>query len=185
MFFASVAVKSKVRVKDENIVELKMGRLVYLPCTRSIELKLVFKFPITPNPLSLASIYGTLKKTPKCKLSKHLKQLIKHREPTTIDVVIYDAMFIVQSLPSDLPLHFGRAVLVMKNICNIQSSEVHFVCDSYVKSIKNVEQQARSAINGSYHIPGADQVLSKEFRYTLRSPKFKNALIRFLYGVMG
>ena len=72
-------------------------------------------------------------------------------------------------------------MLVLKNIC---TSEVHFVCDSYVKSIKNVEQQARSAIDGSYHIPGADQVLSKDFRYTLRSPKFKNALIRYFYGVM-
>ena len=110
--FASVAVKSKVRVTDEKIVELKTtrdltGRLVYLACTRNIELKIVFQFPLNPIPLSLASIYGTLKKTPKYKLSKHLEQSIKHREPTTIDVVIYDGMFIVQSLPSDLPLHFG------------------------------------------------------------------------------
>ena len=90
-YFTSVAVKSKVRVKDEKIVELKtirdlMGRLVYLAFTRNIELKIEFQFPLAPIP-SLARIYGTLKKTPKYKLSKHLEQSIKHREPTTIDVL--------------------------------------------------------------------------------------------------
>ena len=79
-------------------------------------------------------------------------------------------MFIVQSLPSDLPLNFGKiAELVLKNICNTQASEVHFVCDSYVKSIKNVEQQEkRCCVNdGLYHITGADQVRPKDFRHAL------------------
>ena len=111
--FASVAVRSKVKGKDEKIVELKttrdlMGRLVYLACTSNIELEMLFRFPLTPVPLSLASIYGTVKKTPKYKLSKYLEDLIKHREPTTVDAVIYDAMFIVQSLLSDLPLNLER-----------------------------------------------------------------------------
>ena len=184
-FFASVAVRSKVKGKDEKIVELKttrdlMGRLVYLACTSNIELEMVFRFPLTPVPLSLASIYGTVKKTPKYKLSKYLEDLIKHRGPTTVDAVIYDAMFIVQSLPSDLPLNFGKiAELVLKNICNTQASEVHFVCDSYVKSIKNVEQQERGVNDGLYHITGADQIHPKDFRHALRSPKFKNAIIKF------
>ena len=122
--FASVEVRSKVKGKDEKNVELKttrdlMGRLVYLACTSNIELEMVFRFPLTPVPLSLASIYGTVKKTPKYKLS---------RELTTVDAVIYDAMFIVQSLPSDLLLNFGKiAELVLKNICNTRASEVHFV----------------------------------------------------------
>ncbi|KAG1667025.1 Rhombotin-1 [Nymphon striatum] len=45
--FASSAIKSKIRGKDEKVVELKttrdlMGRLVYLACTRNIELEKVF-----------------------------------------------------------------------------------------------------------------------------------------------
>ena len=136
-------------------------------------------------PLSLASIYGTVKKTPKYKLSKYLEDLIKHREPTTVGAVIYDAMFIVQSLPSYLSLNFGKiAELVLKNICNTQASEVHFVCDSYVKSIKNVEQQARGVNNGLYHITGADLARPKDFRHALRSPKFKNALIKFFLNTL-
>ena len=93
-----------------------------------------------------------MKKTPKYKLSKYLEDLIKHREPTTVDAVIYDAMFIVRSLPSDLPLNFENIVeLVLNNICNTQASGVHFVCDSYVKRLKNIEQQARDVNDGSYH----------------------------------
>ncbi len=157
--FASVAIKSRVKCKNEKIVELKttrdlMGKLLYLACTRKIELKEVFCFPLTPVPLSLASIYGSIKKTPKYKLSKYLEELIQHKEPTVIDALFYDAMFIVQSLPSNLPLNFGSvARLVLKIICNTEANEVHFVCDSYnVKSIKNAEQQSRVTNDASYHI---------------------------------
>ncbi len=54
--FASVAIKSRVKCKNEKIVELKttrdlMGKLLYLACTRKIELKEVFCFPLTSSPL--------------------------------------------------------------------------------------------------------------------------------------
>ena len=67
--FASSAIKSKIRGKDANVIELKttrdlMGRLVYLACTRNIELEKVFPFPLTPVPLSMTNISGTMKKTP-------------------------------------------------------------------------------------------------------------------------
>ena len=80
-----------------------MGRLVYLACTRNIELEKVFSFPLTQVPLSLASISGTVKKTPKYKLSKHLEDLITHTQPTVVNTVLYDAMFIIQSLPTNVP----------------------------------------------------------------------------------
>jgi len=110
------------------------------------------------------SIYGTVKKTPKYNLPKYLEDLITHKEPSTLDTVLYDAMFIIQSLPFDLPLAFENvAALVLKIICSVQATEVHFVCDSYVKSIKNVEQQARGANDGSFHITGPDLLRPKDF----------------------
>ena len=145
--FASAAIKkNKVQGKHEKVLELKttrdlLGRLVYLACTRKIDLEKVFPFPLTPVPFSLASIYGMVKKTPKYKLSKHLEHLITHKQPSAVDVVLYDAMLIIQSLPSDLPLRFGNiAELVLRIICSTQAREVHFVCDSYVKSIKNIAE---------------------------------------------
>ena len=104
----------------------------------------VWTFSLTPVPLSLASIYGKMKKTPKSKLSRHLEALITHTEPAAVDIVLYDAMLITQSLPSDLPLRFSNiAELVLRIICSTRAGEVHFVCDSYVKSIKNVEQEVQ------------------------------------------
>ncbi|KAG1648372.1 hypothetical protein GQR58_029891 [Nymphon striatum] len=89
-------------------------------------------------------------------------------------------MFIIQSLPTSLPHNFGKvAELVLKIICSTQADETHFVYDSYVKSIKNAEQQARGANDGSFNITGADQLRPKDFRYALRSPNFKTALIKF------
>ena len=126
--FASAAIKSKVRGKHEKVVELKttrdlLGRLVYLACTRKIELERVFPFPLTPVSLPLTSIYGMVKKTPKYKLSKHLEDVITHKKPTSVDVVLYDAMFIIQSLSSDLPLHFSNiAELVLRIICSTKST---------------------------------------------------------------
>lgn len=184
--FASSAVRSKIRGKQEKVVELKttrdlLGRLVYLACTRNVELDKVFPFPLTPVPLSLASIYGTLKKTKKSQLSEHLEALIEHDSPRSVDVLLYDAMFIIQSLPTDLPLRFGDiAELILKNICRTAAKEVHFVCDSYVKSIKNVEQQARGETESSFNITGGDQFRPKDFRFALKSSSFKTALLKFL-----
>jgi hypothetical protein len=95
----------------------------------------------------LYSIYGTIKKTPKYKLSKYFEYLITHKEPSTIDTVLYDTMF--QSLLADLHLTFGNvAALVLTIICSVQATEVYFVCDSCVKSIKNVEQLTRGVNDG-------------------------------------
>jgi hypothetical protein len=184
--FASASIQSKLKGKDDKVLILKttrdlLGRLVYLACTRKLDIEKVFCFPLTPVPLSLASIYGTMKKTPKHTLAKYLEDLITHQEPLTNDVVLYDAMFIIQSLPSEALTTFGKlAEVVLKNICNVKSKDIHFVCDSYVKSIKDTEQQARGATGGTFHITGADQVCPKDFAHALKSPSFKKALCRFL-----
>ncbi|KAG1684708.1 hypothetical protein GQR58_009314 [Nymphon striatum] len=157
--FASSAIKSKIRGKDEKVVELKttrdlMGRLVYLACTRNIELEKGFSFSTYPR--------STL-------LGQHFWHSEEDAKVQTL-----------QSLPTSLPHNFGKvAELVLKIICSTQADETHFVCDSYVKSIKNAEQQARGANDGSFNITGADQLRPKDFRYALRSPNFKTALIKF------
>ena len=80
-----------------------------------------------------------------------------------------------------MPLRLGDiAELLLKNICSTPAKEVHFVCDSYVKSIKNVEQLARGETEGSFNITGGDQFRPKDFRFALKSSSFKTALLKFL-----
>ena len=83
-------------------------------------------------------------------------------------------------MPTSLPHTFGKvAELVLKIICNTDANEIDFVCDNYVKSIKNSTQRTRETNDGSFHINCADQLRPKDFRFALRSSNFKNALIKF------
>ena len=60
--------------------------------------------------------------------------------PMEIGIILIDAMFVIQLLPTDLPLKFGDlAEHILKRVSGHQAREIHFVCDSYVKSIKVVE----------------------------------------------
>lgn len=77
----------------------------------------------------------------------------------TVDTVLYDAMFVIQSLSSDLPMHFGNlAELLLTTICNTTAVEIHFVCDTYVKSINSAEQLANGSTDASFHITGTEQL---------------------------
>ena len=65
--FASAAVKCKVKTKDLKVVELQgtrnlFGRLLYLSTLEHIDLEKVFWFPLTPMPLSLSHLDGSINK---------------------------------------------------------------------------------------------------------------------------
>jgi len=70
--FASAPVKSKIHTnKDMKVVELQgtrdlFGRLLYLSTVENIDLEKVFKYPLTPVPLS--HMGGSMNKTNKSKL---------------------------------------------------------------------------------------------------------------------
>ena len=100
-------------------------------------------------------------------------------EPTVINTVLYDVMFIIQSLPTNVPKTFGKlAELVLKIICHIQVDEIHFVCDRYdVKSIKNAEKQTRGGNNKMYKITGTEKLCTEIL-------KFQNYTHQVLYGRM-
>ena len=70
--FAADAVKVKVTETNSKIKELQgtrdiIGRLLYLAVIEDLDLDLhvVFTYPLTPVPLSLAHVNGTLHKTDK------------------------------------------------------------------------------------------------------------------------
>ena len=50
--------------------------------------------------------------------------MIEHDNPRSVDVLLYDAMFIIQSLPTDLPLRLGDiAKLLLKNIYAVRQQK--------------------------------------------------------------
>ena len=70
--FSSAAAKVTVK-KDLKVIELKgtrdlFVRLLYLSSIQNVDLEKVFSFPLTPVPLSLAHVDGSINKTDKAKL---------------------------------------------------------------------------------------------------------------------
>ena len=86
--FAADAVKVKVTVKRDLI-----GRLLYLAGIIDLDLHLVFTYPLTPAPLSLAHVNSTLYKTDKTKLMHKLEEKVTSGNPLTNDAYVVDAMF--------------------------------------------------------------------------------------------
>ena len=70
--FASAAIRSRIKTKDLKVMELQgtrdlFGRLLFLSTKEGIDLEHVFKYPLTPVPLSLCHLDGTVNKTDKAK----------------------------------------------------------------------------------------------------------------------
>ena len=86
--FAADAVKVKVTEKNSKIKELQgkrdiIGRLLYLADIEDLDLHVVFTYPLTPVPLSLAHVNGTLHKTDKTKLMHKLEEKVTSGNPLT------------------------------------------------------------------------------------------------------
>ncbi|RUM44803.1 MAG: hypothetical protein DSY80_04015 [Desulfocapsa sp.] len=183
--FASAAEKSKIKTKDLKVVELQgtrdlFGRLLYLSTMEDIDVEKVFQFPLTPVPLSLAHLDGTLNKTDKSKLVHRIEKMADSEPPNEINVVIVDAMFYLHSLISP-PNTYGQiAEELLQALCSM-APVIHFVCDSYVEpSIKDIERNRRGATETTFAITGPDQRRPRDWQAALKSPSFNRALFRFL-----
>ncbi len=105
--FSSDAMKVKTSAKDNKIKELQgtrdlFGRLLYLAVTNNINLEIVFGYPLTPVPLSLAHIDGSINKTDKSKLMHTLENEISSSSPESQSACAVDAMFFIRTI-TDLP----------------------------------------------------------------------------------
>ena len=141
--FASGAIKTKLTVKDKTIKELQgtrdlFGRLLYLSAQKKIDLSIVFKFPLTPVPLSLGHVDGSLNKTNKSTLMHKLEEKITSGNPPDTKAYIVDAMFLIRTL-TNVPATFkALAKLILQKLVSM-GQRVDFVCDIYVSpSIKDL-----------------------------------------------
>ena len=148
--FASAAVKCKVKTKDLKVVELQgtrnlFGRLLYLSTLEHIDLEKVFQFPLTPVPLSLSHLDGSINKTDKSKLLHKLEEKVESNLPQKIDTMITDAMFLLHTIINP-PSSFGKlAEELLQKICSM-APRIDFVCENYqIPSIKDIERNRRGA----------------------------------------
>ena len=157
--FASDAVKTKVKSKDQTILEVRctrdiFGRLLFIAVSQNLDMATVMSYPLTPVPFTLCHITGAMNKTNKSALMAKLEgKWDSNKEPSLVDVYAIDAMFFLGTLP-ELPSTFGGiAKMILQKACAF-AKEVHIVCDTYPEgpSIKTFEREERGNYQAAYQI---------------------------------
>lgn len=146
--FMADAAKLKMKSKNaKQVLEIKgtrdlFGRLLYLAVTSNVDLQIVFNYPLTPVPLSLGNIDGSMNKTPKSSLKKKLEAKVESTEPAQIDELVINLMFLIRSL-TNLPMTFkGIAERILSLACRSSANRIHLFADRYDSvSIKCLEQE--------------------------------------------
>ena len=88
--FASDAGKRKLQGSDGKVVAACLvrdlfGSILYHSLKQEIDMAEVLKYPLTPVPLSLSHVDGTMQKTPKAVLLKHLESQVTTTPQTSVN----------------------------------------------------------------------------------------------------
>lgn len=184
--FATVAPKQKISIAGKRIaIQMQrdlFGQLFSLSLEQTLNIDKVLAYPLTPVPLALCHIDGTICKTDKSVLLKVLQKEIDSNPPERCDVIIYDGFFNIHSI-KDVPSSFGNvSKKLMQVFTNNNADTVIIAFDRYVfPSIKDNEHSLRSRVQGQrFQINGPDQVRPSNFSDALKNIYFKEALIDFL-----
>jgi hypothetical protein len=107
--FATEMGRTKVRSNDGKIKAACLmrdlfGSLLHISLEKKVDLEEVLKYPLTPLPLSLCHMDGTMLQSPKSALLKYLEVQTQSQPPTEVDVTIIDAMFFSISMQTS-PVH--------------------------------------------------------------------------------
>lgn len=185
--FSTIIPKKKLKMSGK-VQEVKLhrdlfGRLLGIAMSRNLDLEKVLTYPLTPVPLSMCHLEGSICKTDKWALAKCLDtQFEGTRSSLEPDTIILDGLFILQSL-KDLPATFGSVSLkLLQHISSYKCARVDVIFDTYSDpSIQDVENaRKRSNHHATYKISGPKQERPSNFNTELQNPNFRQALIAFI-----
>ena len=156
--------------------------MLYLASKSQIDLEAVFSYPLTPTPQSLSHLDGTIRKTEKSVLLRELEEKVKSQPPDVISTVIIDGMFLLHTLPTQLPNTLrGVAHNILMKVMRMADKRVDLVFDTYKSpSIKDIERQARGESSVKRFVFGPGQKTPKDFRTLLHSGEFKTGFTKSL-----
>lgn len=188
MLFSILPVKTKKKKVQiaGKVQEIRMqrdlfGRLLGISLEQNIDITKVLSYPLTPVPMSLCHLDGTICKTDKSILMKYLEAKLESQAPTSNDVMLLDGFFILH-LIKEVPHTFGKiSTKILQIVTNFGSNLVDIIFDRYFSpSIKNYERDLRNNTDIPYNISGPDQSRPHDFTKELRNNYFKEALVKFL-----
>ena len=164
---------SNQRSTNRNIAELNcsrdlMGRFLILSTRRHLDPSHVFTFPLTPVPLSLCYCDGTMTKTEKTALFRHLESKVESSFPSSL----VDGSFLLRVLPPNLPATYGRlAATIFIQATALSSKRVEIIFDTYeMPSIKMMEREQRGTCYRNCKSMGPQQTRPADMNEALKSP---------------
>ncbi|KAL4702648.1 hypothetical protein ACJJTC_016455 [Scirpophaga incertulas] len=187
MNFSNETVKKSVK-SGNKVQEIKMqrdlfGRLLGLSLDYKIDKEKFLCYPVTPLPMSMCRLDGSLYQTDKSEIVKCFEKQHKCTDaPKTFDIVIVDGFFLLHTM-HDIPATFGG---ISKKIMNILTAfkalRVDIVFDQYfVPSIKDYERTRRNEQKTiDFKINGPSQTRPTDFMKELKNIKFKESFVQFL-----
>ena len=183
--FVSANARKKTVINNKT-VELRLqrdlfGRLLFISLTQNTDIIKVLEYPITPVPMSMCQMDGTICKTRKSILFECLK-IPEGTMPSGADIIMIDGFDLLHHM-YDLPSTFGKiSESVLKKVTNTRAKDIHLIFDQYFKpSIKDYERSVRSNNEASrdFAIKGPNQKRTEDFGKSLQNYKFKEALVQF------
>ena len=97
------------QVKNAYVTHDLFGRLLYMSNQEKIDMAKFLTYPLLEFPVPLSHVDGSLMRTDKSQLMVKLESTSQSTPPTTVDVIIVDAMFYLHIL-QEIPETYGEIV---------------------------------------------------------------------------
>lgn len=184
----SYEVSKKTINSGNKVQEVKMqrdlfGRLLGLSLDYEIDMEYILSYPVTPLPMSMCRLDGSIYQTDKSTIVKCFEKEHKVSDaPNTFHVVIVDGFFLLHTM-HDIPATFGGiSKKIMSILTSFKAKRVDVVFDQYFSpSIKDYERTRRNEQKTiDFNILGPSQTRPIDFMKELKNIKFKESLVQFL-----
>ena len=147
---------------------------------QKIDMAEVLKYPLTPVPLCLSHVDGSVNSTPKSNLLNYIDSQFVTVPPSSIDATIIDAAFFLHLQINPPDTFGGIARSILNQIMRYSGNVIHFVADKWLTpSIKDIEHIDRDAVSTTYKISGPSQKRPTDWTVALKNSSFKESLIEF------
>lgn len=150
MNFSTEMVKNTItsgnKIKEIKVQRDLFGRMLGLSMDYEIDMEKILCYPVTPFPMSMCRLDGSLYQTDKSAIVKCFEKLHHCNDaPKIFDVVIVDGFFLLHTL-HDVPATFGGiSKKIMSILTAFGAPRVDIIFDQYFfPSIKDYERARRN-----------------------------------------
>ena len=149
--------------KNKSLVSVSVthdlfGSILYHGLQAEVEMKQILRYPLTPLPLQIHHLAGTMQKTPKSKLLQELEKRVASNPPTNVDVTIIDGMFFFHLLYQPPSTFADLADHLLRQVCKLRGTEIYLVFDKTISPcIKDAERNRSNQRSMAYQITRPEQ----------------------------